>query len=313
MARLEPRPCRCWISSTGCERCALTIPGLGADGEGDAGDAGQVVAEAEVWPAVEERGELRVLAEAEFQGEQAAGAERGVGLRDEAAVDVEAIGAGEEGGVGFEVADFALQGRGVRLRDVGRVGDDGVEGMCGGGQRGEEIGLQERQARGIAEARGVALGDGEGGGGEVRRGDGGVGKVRGDGEGDGSGAGADVEEAHWRSGFGEAASPGEDGFDEELGFGARDQDRGRDVEVEAVKLLVADDVLERLAGGAAGDETVEGGELVCAERGFGVGEEPGAVLAEQVEQQGFGVAAGVNTVEDARGCGDGRAKIHEGR
>jgi len=41
-----------------------------------------------------------------------------LGLRDEAAVDFETVVAGEEGGGGFVVADFGLEGWGVGEGDV---------------------------------------------------------------------------------------------------------------------------------------------------------------------------------------------------
>ena len=50
-----------------------------------------------------------------------------MGLRDEAAVDFETVVAGEEGGGGFVVADFGLEGWGVGEGDVGWVGEDDVE------------------------------------------------------------------------------------------------------------------------------------------------------------------------------------------
>ena len=53
-------------------------------------------------------------------------------LGDEAAVDVEAFGACEEGGVGLVVADFGVEGWAVGLGDVGWVADYGVEEfVCG--------------------------------------------------------------------------------------------------------------------------------------------------------------------------------------
>ena len=46
----------------------------------------------------------------------------------------------------------------------------------------------------------------------------------------------------------------EDGFDEMLGLGTRDEDGRGDAEVEAVELLLAGDVLDRFVGDAAEDE-----------------------------------------------------------
>jgi len=101
------------------------------------------------------------LAEAELEGEETVGAEGGLGLRDETAVDLEAVGAGEEGDVGLVVDDFGGERWGVGGGDVGWVGDDDVEGR-GGGQGSEQVGLEE--AEGEVEAGGVGAGYGEGGG-----------------------------------------------------------------------------------------------------------------------------------------------------
>ena len=77
---------------------------------------------------VEEGADGFALAVADFEGEEAAGGEGGVGLGDEAGVDVEAGGAGEERGGGFVVADLGVEGFAVGGGDVGWVADDGVEG-----------------------------------------------------------------------------------------------------------------------------------------------------------------------------------------
>ena len=74
-----------------------------------------------------------------------------MGRGEEAAIDVEALGAGEEGGVGFVLEDLVRHGGGFIEGDVGGIGDDDVEGWGGlklGG--GEEIGLEEGDA--VAEA-----------------------------------------------------------------------------------------------------------------------------------------------------------------
>lgn len=71
------------------------------------------------------------LSVADFEGEKAAGLERGARLGDEAAVEVEAGGAGEERGVWLVVADLRVEQRGVGVGNIGRVGDDGVEGLTG--------------------------------------------------------------------------------------------------------------------------------------------------------------------------------------
>jgi len=181
-----------------------------------------------------------------------------VGGGDEAAVDIEAVRAGEESGVGFVVDDFALHGGGVACGDVGRVGDDGVEGFGGGVEACEQVGLQEGDAVGAVVGEGVFLRDGEGGLAGIDGDDGGCGEVGSERDGDGSGAGADVGEVQ-RGGGGLRGGPKEDLLDEEFGFGPWDEDGRRDAEGEAIELLRADEVLQGFAGGAAGGE---GGEKV---------------------------------------------------
>ena len=66
--------------------------GMGLSGEGDAGDVLEVVDEGDVVPVDEQSCEGLPLAVADFEGEEAVGFEGGVGLGDEAAVDVEAVG-----------------------------------------------------------------------------------------------------------------------------------------------------------------------------------------------------------------------------
>ena len=122
------------------------------------------------------------MAVANFEGQEAVGAEGGAGCGDEAAVDFEAVGAGEEGGVGFVGDDFALHGGGVAEGDVGRVGDDGVEAEAGCdlvGEAGEEVALDELDAAGNAVRGGVLAGDGQGFGGGVRGEKAGAGEVGG--------------------------------------------------------------------------------------------------------------------------------------
>jgi hypothetical protein len=41
---------------------------------------------------------------------------------------------------------------------------------------------------------------------------------------------------------------GKDGFDEKFGFGAGNEDRGRDMEGETVELLLAGNILDGLIG-----------------------------------------------------------------
>jgi hypothetical protein len=57
----------------------------------------------------------------------------GEGLRDQAAVDVEAVLAGKEGQGGLVVADFYGEGGAIGVWDVRRVGDYDFELLVGYG------------------------------------------------------------------------------------------------------------------------------------------------------------------------------------
>ena len=78
-----------------------------------------------------------------------------------------------------------------------------------------------------------------------------------------------------------------------LGLGAWDEDGRGDVEEEAVKLLLAGDVLDGLVVQAAGDGVFVDGLLAGGEFSVGVGEERDAGDLQDVEEQEFGVASGV--------------------
>ncbi len=228
------------------------------------------------------------MAKADFEGEQTVFTEAGLRARDEAAVDVQAVGPGEESGVRLVFEDFALECWGVGERNVGRVRDDGVEIPLAGVECREKIAFEEADAAAEAEAESVISGDLEGcrgdvGGDDLRRG-----LIGGERDGDGSGAGADVEQA---KGLELRLGPGEHGFDEVLGLRARDEDGGGDAEVETEELLRAGEVLQRLAGGAAEEEGLEGVALLLRERGFRVCDEPSARLVERVSEEKLRVAA----------------------
>ncbi len=145
----------------------------------------KVVDEADGVPAGQEGGNGVALVVADFQGEQAVGFEGGLGLGDEAAIDIEPGGAREERGGGFVVADLGMEGVAIGGGDVGRVGDYGVEvvpfsalpGMRLGWGRQvvQKVGLKEADAAGEVVAGGVGCGNLEGGGRDVSRGDVGVG------------------------------------------------------------------------------------------------------------------------------------------
>ena len=301
------------------QRVLSSDRGTRGGGQGYAGDLGVVVLELEVLPGtvggfVEEGFEGVELAEAELEGEEAFGFEGCVGGGDEAAVDVEALRTGEEGGVRFVLQDLVGHGGGFVEGDVGRVGDDDVKGWGGLELRGgEEIGLEEGDAVAEAEAAGVVFGDGESRRVEVGGGDVGGGQLGGERESDGARAGADVQYAERDAGMEAVAvaggDPVEDGFDEELGFGTGDERVAGDAEVQAVELLLAGEVLDRFLGGATGDEGAVGQEESGGEFGVGVGDEPGAVAEEEMGEERLGLAA----IDGGGGFGEGFVESHKGR
>src|SRR5207302_9073129 len=81
-------------------------------------------------------------------------------------------------------------------------------------------------------------------------------------------------------------------FDEMLGLGARDENRGGDFQAETVELLLAYDVLHGLVAETAGDAGVVGGTLGLTELVVGVSDEGDAWDLQGVKQQEFRVAYG---------------------
>jgi hypothetical protein len=75
----------------------------------------------------EERFDVWLLAESEFEGEIAARDERGVRGGEEEAINFESVAAAEESDVRFVLADFYGDKGTVSVRNVGRVGDDNFE------------------------------------------------------------------------------------------------------------------------------------------------------------------------------------------
>ncbi len=95
------------------------------------------------------------------------------------------------------------------------------------------------------------------------------------------------------------APPLADGFDDELGFGPGDEHVRRDVKVQPPELAMPGDEGDRLARGAPLDERREALVDVCWHRAPPVGQEAGAIPAERVARQYFGVDSGV-LVHEAR-------------
>lgn len=231
-----------------------------------------------------------------------------MGLRDEAAVDFQTVGTGEECGCRLVVADLRMKRVAIGDWDVRRVGDYRIEGRAGW-QCVEQIGFEETDAAGEAVARGVGDGYLERGGGDVDGGDLCMGKMVGERYGDGARTGADVE--NFERCF--VIQFAEDGFDQVFRVGAGDEDGRCDAEREAVELLLAGNVLDGFAGEAAGDCGCVGSLFGGGEGAVGVGVVGGAGQPRDVEQEGESVAVGVvaeifTSVELRGGAGEGFAK-----
>ena len=130
-------------------------------GHRDAGDSLQVGEEVDAGEVsfVEELLDHGLLALADLQQQVAPGNQRRGGGRDEAAVEGEAVGAGEERGMRFEADDLGRER--LVISNVGQVGDDEVEVLAF--ERLQQVGLKKADAPGDAVGLGVLLGDSEGG------------------------------------------------------------------------------------------------------------------------------------------------------
>jgi hypothetical protein len=277
----------------------------GSGSDGDARDLLQVIDKEEVVPVCEKSRQRGLLALADFEREKAVGLEQALGLGDEAAVDVEAVGACKESGNWLVLADLGMEAGAVRGGNVRGIAGDSVEGGPGG-QGGEEVGTEEANPVGYVVIFGVELGDVESFGGEVESRDVGFGEMDGQGDGDGSRSGAYVGDGDGMV-VGDAS---EYAFDEVLGLGPGDENGGADAERKSVELLLAGDVLDGLVTKAAVDclfveIKLGGGKFVV-----GVGEKVCASDLKRVEEEELGVALGFATEVlvggQLLGCGDKR-------
>ena len=141
-------------------------------------------------------------------------------------------------------------------------------------------------------ARGVAARDFERGGGNVRGDDLCGGQFVRQRDGDAAGAGAHIRDAKFfvaarRACFWTYPQAFERNFDHMLGFRPRNQNVGRDFEIQAPEFLMAGEVLRRDAARAPGDQR----KILLARGGvefmFRMRVDPGAVAPERVHQQQF--------------------------
>ena len=81
-------------------------------------------------------------------------------------------------------------------------------------------------------------------------------------------------------------------FNEVFGFGAGNEHVRRDAKGQAVELRFAGDVLDGLAFVAAVEQRCVADRIAPGEVFFEMGQQPGSILADEMKQQCFGVAAG---------------------
>src|SRR6266481_2060808 len=144
-------------------------------------------------------------------------------------------------------------------------------------------------------ACGVAARYGQGGWRNVGGVNCGAGEFFGQGDGDAAGAGANVGDLQAFAGKGLFAAGAEfaegeavqGNFDDVFGFGAGNQNVGSHFQFEAPEFLCAGEVLGWFTGNTARDQFEE---QICVRGGnlfFGMGVEPSALAAEDVEEQEF--------------------------
>ncbi len=179
--------------------------------------------------------------------------------------------------------------------------------------------MEEVDAVGKVVGDGVFAGEREGFRREIGGGERGAGECVGERERDGSGAGAYVDDADGGVlvEVVEVGKAGEDGFDEQLGFRARDKDGRGDAQGEREELLRAEDVLDGFEAETAIEEALVGGLLLAAEGALGVGDEVGAGEGEGMaeEQDGVGEGCGLEVGmrgELVGGAGEGFAEGDHG-
>ena len=151
----------------------------------------------------------------------------------------------------------------------------------------EQVGAVEGDAAIETEARGIGARDFQRVGGNFRGVNFGLRQLGGERQRNTAGAGADVDDSWLR----DVQANLEHGFDQVLGFRARDQDSRADDEVQSPEFLVAGDVLRGNAASALLEGFVVASLFVGRKFALGMGVEIGAIAAEDEHQQDFGVHA----------------------
>lgn len=253
----------------------------------------------------------RALVIAMFEQQPAAGGEVVAGCGGDVADVIQAAGAGGEGGDRFE-ADFGGVQTGVFACDIRGVRNDQIENFSR-----ERFQPDAFTKLDIADAqpRGVAAGHSQGGGGAVGGDDPAGGAFARDGQRDGARSGAEVGDAPGAAGGDALQSE----LHQQLGFGARDECGGRDLQLHRPEFAPSREVGERFACGAACDQRVESRHGFVWQEQVGPGMEMDAIAVQHETQQGFGVEArgvaysGKAVRRFIQDVGDGGVSCHERR
>jgi hypothetical protein len=257
-------------------------------GGDDAGDSGKVRHRVDIVPRGEQDHDRLRLGVTDLHEQPTAGTQSLMRLRNQAADHVEAFVPGEDRHARLVVLDDLLDLVSFVEPDVGRVGDYEIEAGIAD-DVGEDVALGEMHAD--TEAPGVGARDFQRRGREIDGVNLGLRQFTGDSDGDGSRAGAYVDEFEARS-QGEVVDEIEDHLDDVLGLRTRNEHGGRDEKVGLPELLMSSEVLQGLSHSAAPYEQVILRLLSLGKLALRVGEEIGAVAAEDVKDEDLGADAG---------------------
>ncbi len=189
------------------------------------------------------------------------------------AIGVQAVGSAVQGQARLVVAHLRIEGLDLGAGDIGRIGDDQV--VAAVGQPLRPAAAFESGAVGQAQGGGVLQGDFQSRLGDIYAQPMGARAFRQDGEQDGARAHPQVEDAEGPV-FGEV---GQDHIQDRLGVRPRRQDIGGDLEHDLPEAATAEDMADRLARLAAGEEGFEPLFLGVGEQAVGIGDDigPGGV------------------------------------
>ena len=220
-----------------------------------------------------------VLSDARFHGEEPALDEVGFGLFQEDPQVIHPLVAGDEGAVRFVADHFGLGGLHLTFSQVGGVADDEVE-THAYGQWVEPTAFEEGYPPPQAKRLRVFGGQSEGFRALIHGGDFSVPVFEGQSQGQRPTAGAQIEDTLRRF-----SQPPDGVVDQLLRLMTRDESAGVDFKREPIELRRADDVLQRLAGGAAFDQRAQGVELGLREWTIQVQIEIEALQPERVRDE----------------------------